>query len=298
MGSQRVGHDWATELRRDKEQLMILRDRQSLLTCGMWAGWGRGCRLIPGVWINHHGDAGAIHRQRGHVKRSLWVKDRNPFFDKHWFIPSSSFFLFSLYFKNVFILYWSIVDFALSCIGEGNGNPLQCSFLENPKDGEACRLPSMGSHRVRHDWSDLAAAAAAELIYSVLVSGIQQSYTYTRIYPQILVPFRSSQNTEQSSLCYIVGPYCPPIINIAVCIWTSPSPDMLISREQWSLQVKLSHRKPGVWNEVSLFFCPRRAFHISLNIFKRSQCSNNRVFNASQLNKREAAQQGWFFPRA
>ena len=27
--------------------------------------------------------------------------------------------------------------FSLSCIGEGNGNPLQCSCLENPKDGGA-----------------------------------------------------------------------------------------------------------------------------------------------------------------
>ena len=27
--------------------------------------------------------------------------------------------------------------FSLSCIGEGNGNPLQCSYLENPRDGEA-----------------------------------------------------------------------------------------------------------------------------------------------------------------
>ena len=27
--------------------------------------------------------------------------------------------------------------FSLSCIGEGNGNPLQCSCLENPKDSEA-----------------------------------------------------------------------------------------------------------------------------------------------------------------
>ena len=26
-------------------------------------------------------------------------------------------------------------DFSLSYIGEGNGNPLQCSCLENPKDG-------------------------------------------------------------------------------------------------------------------------------------------------------------------
>ena len=27
--------------------------------------------------------------------------------------------------------------FSLSCTGEGNGNPLQCSCLENPRDGEA-----------------------------------------------------------------------------------------------------------------------------------------------------------------
>ena len=27
--------------------------------------------------------------------------------------------------------------FSRSCIGEGNGNPLQCSCLENPRDGEA-----------------------------------------------------------------------------------------------------------------------------------------------------------------
>ena len=27
--------------------------------------------------------------------------------------------------------------FPLSCIGEGNGNTLQCSCLENPMDGEA-----------------------------------------------------------------------------------------------------------------------------------------------------------------
>ena len=94
--------------------------------------------------------------------------------------------------------------------GEGNGTPLQYSFLENPMDGGAWKaavhgvaegqtwlsdftftfhfnalekamathssvlawripgmggpsgLRSMGSHRVRHNWSDLAAAAATE----------------------------------------------------------------------------------------------------------------------------------------
>ena len=59
--------------------------------------------------------------------------------------------------------------FSLSRIGEGNSNPLQCSCLENPRDGEPGGLPSMGSQRVRHDWSDLAAAAAdySVVFYSV-----------------------------------------------------------------------------------------------------------------------------------
>ena len=34
--------------------------------------------------------------------------------------------------------------FSLSRIGEGNGNPLQCSCLDNPRDGEPGGLPSMG----------------------------------------------------------------------------------------------------------------------------------------------------------
>ena len=34
--------------------------------------------------------------------------------------------------------------FSLSCIGEGNGNPLQYSCLENPRDGKPGGLPSMG----------------------------------------------------------------------------------------------------------------------------------------------------------
>ena len=45
--------------------------------------------------------------------------------------------------------------------GEVNGTPLQYSCLENPMDREEPgRLQSMGSHRVGHDWSDLAAACS------------------------------------------------------------------------------------------------------------------------------------------
>ena len=38
---------------------------------------------------------------------------------------------------------WLHFHFSPSCIGEGNGNPLQCSCLENPRDGGSlmgCRL--------------------------------------------------------------------------------------------------------------------------------------------------------------
>ena len=36
--------------------------------------------------------------------------------------------------------------FSLPCIGEGNGNPLQCSCLENPRDGGAWWAAVYGGH--------------------------------------------------------------------------------------------------------------------------------------------------------
>ena len=50
--------------------------------------------------------------------------------------------------------------FLLSCIGEGNGNPLQCSCLEKPRDGGAWRAAVYGVAQSRTRLSDLAAAAA------------------------------------------------------------------------------------------------------------------------------------------
>ena len=39
--------------------------------------------------------------------------------------------------KELDMTEWLHFHFSLSCIGEGNGNPLQCSCLENPRDGGA-----------------------------------------------------------------------------------------------------------------------------------------------------------------
>ena len=44
--------------------------------------------------------------------------------------------------------------FSLSCIGEGNGNPLQCSCLENPRDREAwwAAVYGVAQSRTRLKW--------------------------------------------------------------------------------------------------------------------------------------------------
>ena len=168
MGSLRVGHDWATSL--------------SLFTFMHWRRkWQPTPVFLPGEsqgWGSLVGCFSGVAQSRTRLK---------------WLSSSSR-----------------------DSYREGNGTPLQYSWLENPmgrgawwaaahgvakspmqlsnftftfhfpaleKDmathssvlawripgmGETGGLPSMGSHRVRHNWSDLAAAAAA--------AGIHNSY--------------------------------------------------------------------------------------------------------------------------
>ena len=51
--------------------------------------------------------------------------------------------------------------FSLSCIGEGHATHSNVLAWRIPGTGEPGGLPSMGSHRVGHDRSALAAAAVA-----------------------------------------------------------------------------------------------------------------------------------------
>ena len=49
---------------------------------------------------------------------------------------------------------WLPFHFSLPCIGEGNGNPLQCSCLENPRDGGAwwAAVYGVAQSRTRLKW--------------------------------------------------------------------------------------------------------------------------------------------------
>ena len=55
-------------------------------------------------------------------------------------------------------------QFSLSCIGEGNGNTLQCSFLGNPKDGGAWWAAVLGvaQSRTRLKW--LSSSSSSKLL--------------------------------------------------------------------------------------------------------------------------------------
>ena len=50
--------------------------------------------------------------------------------------------------------------FSLSCIGEGNGNPLQCSFLENPKDRGAWEAAVYGVAQSRTQLKRLSSSSS------------------------------------------------------------------------------------------------------------------------------------------
>ena len=56
--------------------------------------------------------------------------------------------------------------FSLSCIGEGNGNPLQCSCLENPRDGGAWWA---AVYEVAQSWTQLKRLSSSMLLWLLRV---------------------------------------------------------------------------------------------------------------------------------
>ena len=93
------------------------------------------------------------------------------------------------------------LHFHFFCIGEGNGNPLQYSCLENPKDRGAWWAAVYGSHRVGHDWSDLAAVAAAGLAVHHQLPEFTQTHVHrVRDAIQPSHPFSSFPQSLPSSI--------------------------------------------------------------------------------------------------
>ena len=99
---------------------------------------------------------------------------------------------------------------SLSCIGEGNGNPLQCSCLENPKDGGAWWAAVYG---VAQSWTWLMwlsslAAYASKVMLKFSKSGFNSTWTVNKMFklvlekteePEIKLPISAGSMKKQES---------------------------------------------------------------------------------------------------
>ena len=82
--------------------------------------------------------------------------------------------------------------FSLSCIGEGNGNPLQCSCLENPRDGGAWWAAVYGVAQSQSRLKWLSSSSSKFLIYSYILSvwHLFVVYLVYIFYVSMACPFR------------------------------------------------------------------------------------------------------------
>ena len=85
-----------------------------------------------------------------------------------------------------------------------NGTPLQYSCLENPTDGEVCRLQSTGSQRVGLDW-----VIALSLSFTFYSKGTLFNFVYSRLWINILV-ITSTQTKKEYLLSHL-----------ELCLWPS-----------------------------------------------------------------------------
>ena len=90
---------------------------------------------------------------------------------------------------------WLHFHFSLSCIGEGNGNPLQCSCLENPRDGGAWWAAICGVAQSRTRLKRLSSSSSTNICkdQQYIFSAIQRliALLFFSIYHFLILPYLS-----------------------------------------------------------------------------------------------------------
>ena len=71
--------------------------------------------------------------------------------------------------------------FSLSCIGEGNGNPLQCSCLEKPRDGRAWWAAVYGVTQSRTRLKRLSSSSSFHFQSPLCYSGYHTFHRYKNL---------------------------------------------------------------------------------------------------------------------
>ena len=84
--------------------------------------------------------------------------------------------------------------FSLSCTGEGNGNPLQCSCLENPRDGGASWAAGYGVSQSRTRLKRLSSSSSSMLHWN---------FIHTQV-AGLLRPSLSDTDLEEYATSYLL----------------------------------------------------------------------------------------------
>ena len=76
-----------------------------------------------------------------------------------------------------------VTSLSLSCIGEGNGNPLQCSCLENPRDGGAWWATIYGVTQSRTRLKRLSSSSSSSFLESACNAGVLSLILVSGMFP-------------------------------------------------------------------------------------------------------------------
>ena len=98
---------------------------------------------------------------------------------------------------------WPHFHFSLSCIREGNGNPLQCSCLENPRDGGAWWAAIYGVAQTQTQLKRLSSSSSSIMLMCAHSSGLPGCFTKWKEL------WWAATNTEKCHMsCSPAGPHC------------------------------------------------------------------------------------------
>ena len=111
--------------------------------------------------------------------------------------------------------------FSLSCIGEGKGNPLRCSRLENPRDGEAWWAAIYGVAQSRTWLKWLSSSSSIILVWTSLITNdVIVAYLYIFYMPFIYLLWSTCWSLlpiKKNQLCVL-----SPLSDMGFCKYFLP----------------------------------------------------------------------------
>ena len=112
---------------------------------------------------------------------------------------------------------------SLSCIGEGNGNPFQCSCLENPRNGGAWWAAVYGvtqsQTRLKRRSSSSSSMGVEGINWEVGIDISTQPYIKQVTNKNL--PYSTGDSTQYSVMAYM-GENLKKKVDICICVTDSP----------------------------------------------------------------------------